>query len=50
MLSGPENKMPGGGVIEGRGGGGGAFTNFFSKGTPQKLQMKTFKDYRSELK
>ena len=36
MLSGPENKMPrGGGVIEGR---GGAFTNFFSKGTPQKLQ------------
>ena len=47
MLSGPENKMPGGGVIEGR---GGAFTNFFSKGAPQKLQMKTFKDYRSELK
>lgn len=48
MLSGPENKMPRGGVIEGR--GGGAFTNFFSKGAPQKLQMKTFKDYRSELK
>ena len=49
MLSGPENKMPrGGGVL--REEGGGAFTNFFSKGTPQKLQMKTFKDYRSELK
>lgn len=49
MLSGPENKMPGGGgVIEGR--GEGAFTNFFSRGAPQKLQMKTFKDYRSELK
>lgn len=47
MLSGPENKMPGGGGLLRE---GGAFTNFFSKGTPQKLQMKTFKDYRSELK
>ena len=36
MLSGPENKMPrGGGLLREE---GGAFTNFFSKGTPQKLQ------------
>lgn len=48
MLSGSENKMPGGGGLLRE--GGGAFTNFFSKGAPQKLQMKTFKDYRSELK